>query len=51
MNPIYNLAIRLMGLGINAGACRNDKLKKLADGEKSALSYLRSNIRPGESYV
>lgn len=51
MNPIYNLAIRLMGFGINAGSCRNDKLKKLAAGEKSALSYLRSNIHPGERYI
>lgn len=51
MNPIYNFAIRLMGVGINAGACRNDKLKKLAAGEKAALAYLRQNINPGERYI
>ncbi len=51
MNPLYNLAIRLMGAGINVGACRNEKLKKLAAGEKAALSHLRASIKPGERYV
>ncbi len=40
-----------MGFGINAGACRNDKLKKLAAGEKSALAYLRDKICSEEQYI
>lgn len=51
MNPLYNLAIRLMGVGINIGSWRNEKLKKLAVGEKAALSHLRDSIKPGERYV
>lgn len=51
MDPIYNFAIRMMDFGVNVGARRKDKLRKLAEGEKAALSFLEANVRKGERYI
>lgn len=51
MDPIYNFAIRMMDFGVNVGARRRDKLRKLAEGEKAALLFLEANVRKGERYI
>ena len=51
MNPLYNFAIRAFGTGIKIAALRDEKVKKLHDGQRDALDYLRATLTPGKRYI
>ncbi len=51
MNQLYNLAIRLYSLGAKIVSCRNDKARKMLDGQSKAIEYLRSKLNPNEKYI
>lgn len=51
MNPLYNFAIRAFGTGINIAAKRDEKVRKLRDGQRGALEYLRATLKPGKRYI
>ncbi|MBQ8773131.1 MAG: 3-deoxy-D-manno-octulosonic acid transferase [Muribaculaceae bacterium] len=51
MNLLYNLAIRLYSLGAKIVSCRNDKARKMLDGQNTAIEYLRSKLDPNEKYI
>lgn len=51
MNPLYNLGIRLYGLGIRCVAGRNKKAELLRAGQNRALDYLRDVITEKGKYV
>ena len=51
MNPLYNFAIRAFGTGIKIAASRDEKVKKLRDGQHDALDYLRGALKLGKRYI
>ena len=51
MNTFYDIAINLLGVGEKIGAYRSSKLKKLTEGQASALSYLEQKVERGSEYV
>lgn len=51
MNPLYNLGIRLYGLGIRIVSGRNKKAELLREGQRRALGYLRDTITEKGKYV
>lgn len=51
MNPLYNFAIRAFGTGIKIAALRDEKVKKLRDGQRDSLDYLRATLKPGKRYI
>lgn len=51
MNPLYNFAMRAFGTGIRIAALRDEKVKKLRDGQRDSLDYLRAKLVAGEKYI
>lgn len=51
MNPLYNFAMRAFGTGIRIAALRDEKVKKLRDGQRDSLEYLRAKLVAGEKYI
>lgn len=51
MNPIYSVGIRIMSLGAKAASWRNPKLKKMIEGHKAVIPYLREHIVDGAGYI
>lgn len=51
MNILYNTAIALYSAGVRLFAMRDVKARKMVDGQRRTMGYLRETIVPGASYI
>ncbi len=51
MNPLYSIGIRIMSLGAKAVSLRDPKVKKIIEGHKQVVPYLRDHIDGKAGYV
>ncbi len=51
MNPLYSIGIRVMSLGAKIVSLRNPKVKKIIEGHKKVIPYLREHVDSRAGYV
>ncbi|MCM1505031.1 MAG: 3-deoxy-D-manno-octulosonic acid transferase [Muribaculum sp.] len=51
MNPLYSIGIRIMSLGAKVASLRSPKVKKIIEGHKKVIPYLREHVDSRAGYV
>ena len=51
MNPLYSIGMRLMGIGARAASLRSPKIKKIVEGHRNTLPYLKEHVDPQAGYI
>lgn len=51
MNPLYSIGMRIMSLGAKVVSLRNPKVKKIIEGHKHVVPYLREHVDSKAGYV
>jgi len=51
MNPLYSIGIHVMNWGAKAAAWRSPKVRKMVEGHKNVIPYLREHVDADAGYV